>query len=270
MGVSGHTYAGKTADSAGARASASAVEPRGAIRLGIVTPMANEADSAERFVREVLAQCEGFASVRMFVILDGATRDNTRELLEAYARSERRLAVVWAPENRCVVDAYVRGYREALAGGCDWILEIDGGFSHQPADIPKFFAEVGNGYDCIFATRFGLGGHIRNSSLKRRMISRGGTMLSNLMLGTQLTDMTSGFQFFSRDALEMVLERGIRSRAHFFQTEMKFHCRDLKVIEVPIHYQAASPRLKGTAITEALRQLWRLRRDARQRKGSQS
>ena len=38
------------------------------VRLGVVCPMANERDTAERFVREVLAACEpfGFASVTFF------------------------------------------------------------------------------------------------------------------------------------------------------------------------------------------------------------
>jgi len=241
---------------------------RAAISLGIVTPMANEAASAQRFVFEVLGKCDGFRSVTMFVVLDRATQDNTRELLEEFSKMEPRLQVVWAPENRCAVDAYVRGYREALAAGCDWILEIDGGFSHQPDDIPKFFARLGDGYDCIFGTRFGHGGTITDSSFKRRIVSRGGTLLTNLLLGKRLTDMTSGFQLFSRDALQMIVNRGIESRAHFFQTEMKVYCRNLKIVEVPIHYKAASPRLKGSAIGEAFRQLWKLRRTSRQAKGT--
>ena len=247
-----------------------AMRVRAAIRLGIVTPMANEADTAERFVFEVLGHCDAFKSATMFVVLDNATHDNTRQLLETMALTEPRLKVVWAPENRCAVDAYVRGYREALAAGCDWILEIDGGFSHQPSDIPKFFDKLGEGYDCIFGTRFGLGGSITDSSLKRRIVSRGGTLLTNLLLGTHLTDMTSGFQFFSHDALQMIVEHGIESRAHFFQTEMKVMCRDLRVVEVPIHYRSASPRLKGSAVTEAFRQLWKLRRGSRRPKGTLS
>jgi dolichol-phosphate mannosyltransferase len=70
--------------------------------------------------------------------------------------------------------------------------------------------------------------------------------------------MTSGFELFSREVLEMVLARGIQSRAHFFQTEIKTYCRNLKITEVPIHYRSPSPRLTGSAVTEALRQLRRL------------
>ncbi len=246
-----------------------AVEPnaRASVRLGIVTPMANERDTAVRFVREVLAECPGFASVTMFVVLDRATSDDTRELLDDYAGTEHRLQVVWAPENRCVVDAYLRGYREALAAGCDWILEIDGGFSHQPCDIPQFFAAMESGADCVFATRFAKGGRISDSSWKRRLVSFGGTQLSNALLGTRLSDMTSGFELFSRSALEMVLRKGIESRGHFFQTEIKFHCAGLRLAEAPIHYRAASARLASSAITESFRQLWRLYRVKRASQG---
>jgi dolichol-phosphate mannosyltransferase len=226
--------------------------------------MANEADTAERFVREVLRQCGGFREVQMFVVLDRATTDTTRAILEQVAQAEPRLRVVWAPENRCVVDAYIRGYREALAAGCDWILELDSGFSHQPGDIPRFFDRFEEGYDCVFGTRFGPGGRLTNSSFKRRIVSRGGTLLANVLLGTRLTDMTSGFELFSRRALQKVLDRGIESRGHFFQTEIRFYCSRLHIAEVPIHYKSASPRLSGAAISEAFRGLWKLYSESKQ------
>lgn len=239
---------------------AAATEKLAGISLGIVCPMANEGSEGVRFVREVLEQCAGFREVRFFAVLDRATTDNSVDLLREYSQTEPRLAVIWAPENRCAVDAYVRGYREAIAAGADWILEIDAGFSHRPADIPQFFTTMLQGYDCVFGSRFMPGGSIRRSSLKRYFISRFGTLLTNLLLGTRLHDMTSGFEMFSHSALQMVLEHGIRSRAHFFQTEIKVCCRNLKITEVPIQYEAASPRLRSSAVKEALAELWRLYR----------
>ncbi len=232
----------------------------GRVRLGVVCPMANERDSAERFVREVLAACEpfGFRSVTFFAVLDRVSRDGTLELLRRLEREEPRLRVVWAPENRSVVDAYLRGYREALDAGSDWVLEIDAGYSHQPSDIPAFFEKMAEGFDCVFGTRFSGGGRITESPLKRRLISRGGTALTNLLLGTKLSDMTSGFELFSRAALQEVLARGVQSRGHFFQTEIKAHCRDMRAAEVPIHYRAASDSVNNGVLKDALRNLWRL------------
>jgi dolichol-phosphate mannosyltransferase len=233
-----------------------AVLPRNIVDLGIVCPMANEGDDAVAFCKDVLQYCSGFQKVTFFAVFDHVTKDSSLDRMRELERSESRLQVVWAPENRCVVDAYMRGFKEALAAGSDWILEIDAGFSHQPCDIPQFFDAMEQGMDCVFGSRSL--GRFKDSSLKRRFVSWGGTVLANLLLGTRQTDMTSGFELFSRETLRMTIERGIQSKAHFFQTEIKAYCRNLRYIEVPITYRAASPRLSSSAVTEAFRQLWRL------------
>jgi dolichol-phosphate mannosyltransferase len=232
-------------------------------RLGVVCPMANEADNAERFVRQVLAECRalGFVSVVFYAVLDTVSSDDTRQLLDTLSEHELRLRVVWAPETRGVADAYIRGYREAIADGCDWILEIDAGYSHDPTDIGKLVVAMAAGRDCVFGTRFAPGGS-NLGPRRRRAISRVGTLLANALLGTRLTDMTGGFELFTREALELVLDRGIRSKGPFFQTEIRTYCRRLRVAEVPIHYDSASHRIDLSAIREAcanLLHLFRLR-----------
>lgn len=243
-------------------AAAALTEPADISRtsLGIVCPMANEGAPAVAFIEEVLAQCESraFESVTFFAIVDTASTDNTLELVRQLEKARPALRVVWAPENGSVVDAYVRGYREALDSGCDWILEIDAGYSHQPSDIPQFFEKMREGYACVFGSRFCAGGRFVAGSLKRQMISRGGTVLSNLCLGTTLKDMTSGFEMFSRPVLQDVLARGIRSRGPFFQTEIKAYCRNLRAVEVPIHYRAPSHDVNNSSLKDAFSNLWRL------------
>lgn len=221
--------------------------------------MANEAGTADAFVQEVIghAAALGYGTVRMFVILDHASRDDTRAILEARADTEARLRVVWAPENRGVVDAYLRGYREALAAGSDWILEIDAGFSHAPAEIARL-CEASAGVECVFGSRFCAGGLIADAPLSRRFISRIGGLLANALLGTRLSDMTSGFELFSRRALSAVLARGVRSRGPFFQTEIKAICHQFPIREVPISYRAPSHRIGRRALTDALVNLARL------------
>lgn len=233
-----------------------------AVNLGCVCPMASEEQTAISFVDAVLERCRSrdFKSVTLFVILDRASKDNTLELLKQHATQQPQLRVVWAPENKSIVDAYLRGYREALAAGCDWILEIDAGFSHRPEDIPQFFEKMSEGYDCVFGSRFCDGGSIADTSFTRKLISRGGTLLTNSLLGTKLKDMTSGFEMFSRGALETVVDRGIKSRGPFFQTEIKTYCRHLNIAEVPIQYSAASHHVNNKVLKDSFSNLWRLYR----------
>ncbi len=226
--------------------------------LGIVCPMANESGNVRQFIPAVLAECRGFAKVSFFAVLDNKSTDGTLGVVRAMEPQFPQLVVVWAPENRCVVDAYVKGYREALAGGCDWILEIDAGFSHQPPQIPQFFETMSQGYDCVFGSRFCKGGRYTDANLKRFVISRGGSILTNLLLGTKLKDMTSGFELFSAEALRMVLDKGIRSRGHFFQTEIKAFCRGPRITEVPITFSCPSSNVNSAILRDAIVNLWRL------------
>jgi len=234
------------------------------LSLAIVTPMANELATAEAFVKEVAAECERFLfrEVRHFTILDRVSQDGTLELLRSLSVQLPGLTVVYAPENRSVVDAYLRGYREALAWNADWILEIDSGFSHSPADIPLLFQTMAKGYDCVFGSRFCKGGRMVNAPLRRYLISKGGSLAAQLLLGTRLSDMTGGFELFSRDALTKILARGIASRGPFFQTEIKAFAKRMKICEVPIQYSSPSHVVGGAALQDAvagLRRLFRLR-----------
>lgn len=227
--------------------------------VGVVCPMANERDTAVDFVNDVLEQCCIFHRTSFFVVLDNASKDGTLDLMRGMAEKDERVRVVWAPENRCVVDAYMRGYREALASGCHWMLEIDAGYSHDPADAAAFFELAGTGrYDCVFGTRFAAGGGYRGGRARRKAVSRIGSALSRLLLGRTPSDMTSGYQFFSREAVERFLDFGIRSRGHFFQTEMKAACLALDWDEVPIRYTNPSSSVGFAVIVDALANLARL------------
>ena len=226
------------------------------VNLGIVCPMANERSTAAEFVKAVLEQCKGFKSVKFFAVFDNACKDGTYDLLKNRRDKPTQLQLVWAPENKCVVDAYVRGYREALEADCDWIMEIDAGFSHQPAEMPQFFEKMAEGCDCVFGSRFCKGGGFAERPLSRYIISRGGSILTNVLLGTKLKDMTSGFEMFTSGALRKVLDKGIRSRGHFFQTEIKTYCRNMRAAEVPIHYRAPSQNVTTAIIIDAFKNLF--------------
>ncbi|MGB0562284.1 MAG: glycosyltransferase, partial [Spirulinaceae cyanobacterium] len=228
------------------------------LHLGIVCPMANEEENAASLVVEVLDQCKGFKKVSFLIVVDRVSRDGTIEILQEIATIHPEIKVIWAPENRSVVDAYLRGYKEALQAGCDWILEMDAGYSHKPKDMVKFFDTMGLGYDCVFGSRFMRGGEITDFSLFRYGLSRVGGLTSNVLLGTKLSDMTSGFELFSHAALVQILQAGIQSKGHFFQTEIKFHCRKLNITEVPISYSSPSPRVNNRVIKDALKNLFRL------------
>jgi dolichol-phosphate mannosyltransferase len=220
------------------------------LRLGIVTPLGNERNSIHAFMDVVLQYLA--SDDRWYCVFDNVSKDGTREIVEARSVVEKRVVSIWASQSRCVVDAYFAGYAAAYQDGCRWILEMDAGFSHPPERIPEFIAAMEAGYEYAGGSRFMPGGAHR-SPWTRRCLSYGGTLLARTFLGSQMTDMTSGFECFTRPALEYVLQHRVRSRANFFQTEIRHMMHRFRWKEIPIVYANDHSRVGRRAIGESLR-----------------
>lgn len=232
-------------------------------KLGVAVPLANEEQTIQGFLDRVLAHLQSHD--RIYCVLDNVCKDRTRSIVSARSAQDARIKEVWSPQNRCVVDAYFAGYRAAFNDGCDWILEMDAGMSHLPEQIPLFLAGMEQGHDYVGGSRYMPGGS-HKSPWNRVFVSKGGTILTRLLLSAKMTDMTSGFECFNRRAMQMVLQAGVASKANFFQTEIRWMMHQLHWMEVPISYHNPNYRIGRSSIREAFRILWNLRRAENQKR----
>jgi len=150
------------------------------------------------------------------------------------------------------VDAYMKGYRTAYENGHEIIIEMDAGLSHDPRAIPMFIRVLNEGNECAFGSRFINGGSIQQSSYNRMFLSKIGTILSNILLGTKMYDMTSGFQGFHATVVKQFIDYKLLSKAHFYQTELRYLLRKKRYAEIPIHYRAPSPSVSKNAIVNSI------------------
>lgn len=217
--------------------------------------MANESVDFLPFIAEFQKILDSLGSGNVLFIVDHSSRDNTRDLCEKLGEEDARFTTLWAPESRSVVDAYLHGFREAYRRGYDIIIEMDAGLSHDPRAIPMFLRFLNEGNECAFGSRFINGGSMADSPWQRRLLSRGGTLLAQVFLGTKLRDATSGFQGFHREIVGRLLSYTLQSKAHFYQTEVRYLLRNRRYIEVPIHYRAPSPRVSQGAIMDSIKVL---------------
>ena len=225
----------------------------------IVMPVANEESTMGQILDEILEL--PYENLYIYPVVDSYSKDRTEEIIREKEKISDRVKCIFYQESTGVISCYLEGFRQALADGAERILEMDGGGSHLPAEIPQFLKKMEEGYDCVWGSRFMVGGSMKEQPLYRRILSQGGTFLSNFVLGTRLKDMTSGFEGFQREVLEdMNLDRFL-STGHMYQTEMRYYCRNLRTIEVPIHYVGTASSLKGSSVTEALKLLFQLKRN---------
>jgi dolichol-phosphate mannosyltransferase len=214
----------------------------------VVIPMANEEPDFHPLIEQLQTSMDQLEGGNVYFVVDHASRDRTLELCQEISEVDRRFHTIWAPENRNVVDAYMRGFRETVEMGYEIIIEMDGGLSHDPRALPGFLRALHEGNDCAFGSRYINGGSMVDSAWQRRMLSKGGSVLARVLLGVRFADVTSGYQAFRRDVLVRLLRVKLLSKAHFYQTEVRYLLRREKAIEVPIHYRAPSPRVSPNAI----------------------
>ena len=222
----------------------------------IVMPVANEGDT----MGEVLDRILGlpYNDLSIYPVVDDYSTDNTAEVIRSYEHTGR-VKCIYFKESTGVISCYLEGFRRALEDGAEQVIEMDGGGSHKPEEIGQFIEKLSEGYDCVWGSRFVTGGGIENLPLYRRILSGGGTFLANLVLHTTLKDMTSGFEAFKAEVLRGMNLDAFLSTGHMYQTEMRYYCRDLNTIEVPIHYTGSTSSLKLKSVTEALRILFMLK-----------
>ena len=225
-------------------------------KIIIVMPVANEEATMGRVIEEILAL--PYDNLYLYPVIDSYSKDRTEEIIRSYEPGGR-VKCIFYKESRGVISCYLEGYRQALADGAECVLEMDGGGSHQPDEIPRFVEKLEEGYDCVWGSRFCEGGQMSHQPLYRKILSSGGTILANIVLGTKLKDMTSGFEGFQAHVLQsMNLDRFL-STGHMYQTEMRYYCRDLNCVEVPIHYIGGDSSLKWKSVKEALEILFKLK-----------
>lgn len=220
--------------------------------FALVVPLANESSDFRTFTDHLRTTLDYLKCGTVYLVIDTVSKDNTLELSRTLSGEDPRFVTLYAPENRNIVDAYLCGYREAYENGHEFIIEMDGGMSHDPRAIPMFLRVLNEGNECAFGSRFINGGSIQDSSFNRVFLSRFGTILSNVLLGSRMYDMTSGYQGFHASVVKQILDYGLLSRAHFYQTEVRYLLRRKRFREVPIHYRAPSPSVSKKAIYNSI------------------
>jgi dolichol-phosphate mannosyltransferase len=220
--------------------------------IAILTPMANEERYAKNFILELLTYRKFFRKFKIFIIIDTASKDNTYNIVKDLEKKNTSLKVVWAPQNKSVVDAYTQGYKSCLKTNYKWILEIDSGGSHTPEDIKKFLKHMNDDHECIFGSRFCLNGKMLNSNFTRYFFSKFGSLLTKLFFPMKISDTTSGYQMFQKKILHKIIKKGLLSKDRFFQTEIKIYTRNKKIKEVPIKYICTTHSLSFFSIIESI------------------
>lgn len=163
----------------------------------IVIPVFNEASNIGRVVDEIRAAGIGWD----IVAVDDGSTDGSVDVLDSLP-----VAAIVHPINLGYGAAVQTGLRHAVRRGYGTVVLMDGDGQHDPSQVPVLLKALDDGADIAIGSRFlGDGGGYRIPLLRRAGIGFF-SALAELLGGTRIRDVTSGFQAMRKEVAEFLAE----------------------------------------------------------------
>src|SRR5580700_9849495 len=137
------------------------------------------------------------------LVVDDNSPDGTGKLADELAAKHPSIHVLHRTQKEGLGRAYCAGFAWALEHDYEFIMEMDGDFSHNPDDIPSFL-EAAHNADLVLGSRYKNGIRVINWPLSRLMLSTTAAQYVKFITGMPFTDPTGGFKCFRRGALQSI------------------------------------------------------------------
>jgi dolichol-phosphate mannosyltransferase len=201
----------------------------------VVIPTYNEAETIAGLVDAVRRE---LPADRRVLIVDDASPDGTGEIADALAAEHDDVEVLHRREKLGLGPAYVAGFRVALEGGADRVVQMDADFSHEPQMLPVLIAALADA-DLVLGSRYIPGGEVHDWGAGRRAISRLGSKYARTALGVRVHDLTGGYKAWRRATLEGIDMEAVSATGYAFQVETTYRAikAGFRVKEVPISFR---------------------------------
>lgn len=201
--------------------------------LSVVMPCFNERDTIREIVSKVLS-----VPIRLeLIIVDDGSMDETREILEEF-KCDDRVRILYHERNQGKGGALSTGF--AIAKG-DVIVIQDADLEYEPAELVDLYEPIRNGSsDVVYGTRFSGDKHQHVQVFWHKAGNRFLTFLTNVIYGSNITDMETCYKMFRREVIEGVTIRSKRFDVESEITSKILRAKKWRVHEVPISYHGRS------------------------------
>lgn len=221
--------------------------------LVVCLPTYNERENLEAMVS---ALGDVLPADGRILVIDDSSPDGTGGIADRLAGERDDVDVLHRERKEGLGPAYLAGFRRALEMGADLVMEMDCDFSHNPADVPRLVAAAEDA-DVVLGSRYASGGGTRNWGIVRRLISRGGSLYAQILLGLRIRDLTGGFKVYRRAVLETIDLKAIHSKGYAFQIETTYRAlkAGFRVVEVPIVFvdrEVGGSKMSRSIVLEAI------------------
>jgi dolichyl-phosphate beta-glucosyltransferase len=201
----------------------------------IVIPAYNEGQRLGASLEKVLAYVHQQGWDAEVIVVNDGSRDNTADIVRAFAKKDPMLRLVENPGNRG------KGYsvrNGILSSRGDIVIFSDADLSSPIEEIPKLLKPIAEGADIAIGSRW-LQAELQTQrqSLHRQLFGRIFNLMLRVTLGLQFADTQCGFKALTRRAAQTILPLQ-RIERWGFDPEILFLARQFgfRVVEVPVRW----------------------------------
>jgi glycosyltransferase involved in cell wall biosynthesis len=165
-------------------------------KVAVIIPALDEEGTVGDVIASIPRSIPGVGLVEVILVDDGSS-DRTQE--RAVAAGVDAICAHARP--RGLVAAFKEGVHEALRRGASIVVNLDADGQHDPGFIPQLIAPIVAGTSDLVVGVRPLAESAGEMTTIRRQGNRVGSWVAGRALGLSLTDATSGYRAFSREAL---------------------------------------------------------------------
>ena len=229
------------------------------MKIIVIIPTYDEKENINQIIEAVLSQDESLE----VLIVDDNSPDGTASMVKKLQENSTRVHLHERSGKLGLGSAYREGYAIALEKGADYIVQMDADFSHNPKYLLDMI-EMKDSADVIIGSRYIKGISVLNWPLRRILLSYFANQYAKVITGVKVEDLTAGFKFISRAALQKVDLSKVKSNGYGFQIEMNyaFSSTGSTIAETPILFmdrEHGVSKMNKEIILEALIGVWAFR-----------
>ncbi len=193
--------------------------------ISVILPTKNE-PLAYDLIEEIAKIMRGLKRPYEIIAIDDSDDDTFLNLKKSKAK-------VIKQTSKGLGGAIIEGFNNANGTS---LITMDADFSHRPKYIPELIDESEKGFDIVIGSRREPGGKIIGWNFTRKIISTGANFVARYIAGIKVSDVTTGYRLYKKDAINNLCLNELKAKNYSFQLEILARAarKNLKIGAIPI------------------------------------